>query len=388
MKLKILLNRLFILTALLLTGCSQSQMLPQATLPSFQNNNPTEIRIGFSSPFSGESAYYGEAAREGAELALEEINTAGGVKGLPLKIIYRDDQNDPAQALKVLEQFISEDKVPLVIGINSSSVTLGICRKAEENKIVLYSIGSNPKIGPACGLYTFQLQGNDLEQGQTLVKIAQYLKVQKTALVYQKNDYGIGNRNAFLNSASEMKLQVLADIPLPQGTQNYAKEIEQLKALAPPMIALIAYGPEGADFLRQAQQADLKAQMVGDTNWGDPAAYNLAGSALDGMIGLQAGAHQSPQYQKYARAFEEKYHKKPSIWSEYFYDQVYIAARAIETGEYTGDNIRLATRNVCATFIGASGSKQLDNENYVRWSFDWIQWQANGTFLPITPGNE
>lgn len=364
------------------TACQAPWTAPPATvavIPTTATVAPnTAYQIGFSGPLSGEGAYYGAAAQEGIELALAEINQAGGIQGHPLEVVYEDDRNDTATAQAVLLKLARLHRVPLVIGINSSSVTLATCKKAEELQIVQYSIGSSPKIGATCSDFTFQLQGNDLEQGTTLAEIGQYLGAPSAAVVYINNDYGVGNKNAFVQAAEAAGIQLRAEIPLAPGGTDYQTEVQQLKQADPALVALIAYGAEGAIFMRQVQTAGIEASFVGDTNWGDPAAWQLAGPALTGMITLQAGAHTSPQYQHFAETFAAHYGKPPPIWAEYFYDEVHLAAQAIALGGYTGPGIRDATRQICETFVGASGPKQLDAENYVRWSFDWVQWTSAG----------
>ena len=384
----------FMMLAVILTACQPAPAQPAATQPAQPaastsapaapaEAKPSVYKIGFSGPLTGDGAYYGEASKEGIELAIEEINKAGGVKGVPLQVVYEDDRNNTADAQTVLLKLAETDKVPVVIGINTSSVTMATCKKAEEMKVVQYSIGSNPKIGSSCSDYTFQLQGNDLEQGLEFVKIAQFYKFDSAAIVYMNNDYGIGNKTAFVNSAKEAGIKVLGEVALQPEGKDFRTEVLQVKSMNAPMVAFVAYGAEGSAFLRQAKEQGLQTKFVGDANWGDESMFKLAGDALVGMVGLQAGAHTTPEYQKYAQAFQAKYNKAPSIWSEYFYDEINIAAKAIELGGYTGDGIRDATKQVCANFVGASGPKQLDKENYVRWSFDWVEWQPDGKLTPV-----
>jgi branched-chain amino acid transport system substrate-binding protein len=262
-------------------------------------------------------------------------------------------------------------------------VTMATCKKAQELGIVQYSIGSNPKIGSSCTNYTFLLQGNDSQQGLEFAKIGQFEKLTTAVVVYMNNDYGIGNKTAFDSNAAAAGIKILGEIPLAPGGNDYRTEVLQVKSLNPQMVAFIAYGAEGSVFLRQAKEEGLKTQFVADTNWGDSSMWQQAGDALVGLIGLQAGAHTSPEYQKYEAAFKAMYNKEPSIWSEYFYDEIYIAAKAIDMGGYTGAGIQKATEQIAQTFVGASGPKQLDAQNYVRWSFDWVQWQADGTLTPM-----
>jgi branched-chain amino acid transport system substrate-binding protein len=356
---------------------------PAAPTTASAGAAPSSYQIGFSGPLTGDGAYYGVAEKEGIELALEEINKAGGVKGVPLSVVYEDDRNNTADAQTVLLKLGETNKVPLIIGINTSSVTMATCKKAQEMGIVQYSIGSNPKIGSSCTNYTYLLQGNDSQQGLEFAKIGQFEKLTSAAVVYMNNDYGLGNKNAFESNASAAGIKILGEVPLAPGGKDYRTEVLQVKSMNPQMVAFIAYGAEGSVFLRQAKEQGLKTQFVADTNWGDGSMWQQAGDALSGLIGLQAGAHTSPEYQKYEAAFKTKYNKEPSIWSEYFYDEIYIAAKAIEMGGYTGAGIQSATKQIAQTFVGASGPKQLDDQNYVRWSFDWVQWQADGSLKPI-----
>jgi branched-chain amino acid transport system substrate-binding protein len=354
------------------------------TLTASPSRGATPHKIGFSGPLTGDGAYYGEASKEGIELAVEEINKVGGIKGAPIQVVYEDDRNNTADAQTVLLKLAQIDKVPIIIGINTSSVTMATCKKAQEFQVVQYSIGSNPKIGQSCSDFTFQLQGNDLEQGLEFVKIAQSLKLNKAVAVYMNNDYGIGNKNAFIDSAKKAGIQVLAEVPLQPEGKDYRTEVLRVRSLNPSVVAFVAYGAEGSVFLRQAKELGLQAAFVGDTNWGDDSMWKLAGDGLVGMIALQAGAHTSPAYQKYAAAFRAKYKKDPSIWSEYFYDEIYLAAKAIEMGGDTGAGIKEATKKICANFVGASGPKQLDAHNYVRWSFDWVKWTSDGKLVPVS----
>ncbi len=392
-KKSIVLISIIAVVSMLLTACQPAAPAAPAepakpteaapAAPAAAAGKPTEYKIGFSGPLTGDGAYYGEASKEGIGLALDEINKAGGVGGVPLSVVYEDDRNNTADAQTVLLKLAETDKVPIVIGINTSSVTMATCKKAEELKVVQYSIGSNPKIGSSCSDFTFQLQGNDLEQGLEFVKIAQFYKFTKVAIVYMNNDYGIGNKNAFVNSAKEAGITVLGEVALQPEGKDFRTEVLQIKSLNPEMIAFVAYGAEGSAFLRQAKEQGLTGKFVGDANWGDESMFKLAGDALVGMVGLQAGAHTSPEYQKFAEAFKAKYNKPTSIWAEYFYDEIYIAAKAIEMGGYTGEGIRDATKKVTENFVGASGPKKLDSENYVKWSFDWVEWQPDGKLAPV-----
>lgn len=112
----------------------------------------TELQVGSILPLTGDVASYGIAARRGADLAIDEINSSGGVGGRPMKVLYEDDQGQAAKAIAALEKLVSVNKVPLVMGSAASSVTLALCPIANRDKVVLITpISSSKELTGRCG---------------------------------------------------------------------------------------------------------------------------------------------------------------------------------------------------------------------------------------------
>ncbi|MCK4458341.1 MAG: ABC transporter substrate-binding protein [Methanosarcinales archaeon] len=136
-----------------------------------QDTQPDEIRIGAILPLTGEAAEYGEDAKLGIDLAVEEINAAGGINGKRIQVVYEDSQATPSQGVSAIQKLTTVDKVPVIIGAMASSVTLAIAPIAEENKVVLLSPASSaPQITEA-GDYIFRTEFSDAYGGKAQAEL-------------------------------------------------------------------------------------------------------------------------------------------------------------------------------------------------------------------------
>ena len=102
--------------------------------------------IGFVNHLTGDMGPYGQSLKKGVELAVDQINAGGGIQGHPLKVIFEDDRGQAADAITAFTKLAEVDKVPVVLGSASSTVTLAICAKAQESKVVLISSVSTAPI--------------------------------------------------------------------------------------------------------------------------------------------------------------------------------------------------------------------------------------------------
>ncbi|MDP2752894.1 MAG: ABC transporter substrate-binding protein, partial [Nitrospirota bacterium] len=128
-----------------------------------------EIKIGASLPLTGEIASYGNRAKRGIEIALDEINSVGGINGKKVLVIFEDEKNDPKTAVSIITKFATVDKLPVVIGSAGSTVTLAMTPIANQNKVVLISpMSSSIKLTTESGPYFFRVCPADDAQAKIL----------------------------------------------------------------------------------------------------------------------------------------------------------------------------------------------------------------------------
>ena len=189
-------NRIFASVIVLLTITIMSGLLVFSV--GCAKNDDGEIKIGVILPLTGPGAPYGQAEREGIELAINQFNAGGVVNGKrKIRLIIEDSKTEPASGVSAINKLIQLDKVKVVIGDLASSVTLAMAPIAESHKVLLITPGaSNPKISDA-GDYIFRLYPSDDYQGKLLAKWASTKGINQVGIIHINNDFGFGLKDKF-----------------------------------------------------------------------------------------------------------------------------------------------------------------------------------------------
>jgi len=322
-----------------------------------------EIKIGWIGPLTGDAAYYGEMVKKGTELAVEEINEAGGIKGLRIKVIYEDDQLDPKKGTLALQKLITVDKVPVVIQAAGSSVMLANAPIAERNKVVLISpTCSNDKIKYA-GDYIFRIWPSDAYQGKVIAEFAyNELGKRRAAVLYINNDYGVGLKDEFVKNFKRLGGEVVFVEGFAQGESDFRTILTKLKGLNPDIVFLSSLYKESALILKQAKELGLETQFIGGDGNFAPELIELSGGAAEGTI--VTNMHWDPNssdpiVRNFVRKFREKYNQDPEVYAAAGYDCIKVLARAIEMGGTTSDGIKEALYKI-KHFKGVTGDITFD----------------------------
>ncbi|MEW6265636.1 MAG: ABC transporter substrate-binding protein [Thermodesulfobacteriota bacterium] len=330
-------------------------------------------KVGFVNHLTGDMGPYGQSLKKGTELAVEQINAAGGIKGHPIEVIYEDDRGQAADAITAFTKLVSVNKVPVVLGSASSTITLAICSKAQESKVVLVSSVSTSPALKECGKYFFSMMVSDDAQGEEWVKVAGYLKVKEAALMYINNDYGNGVRNVFVKAFQAAGGKLLIQQPFEIGGKDFRTEVLKVKQTNPSVVFIVDHTAEGSIVLRQAKELQLNAQFVTDVSMVAKEVVAGAGAAAEGVMGVRAASPSGPIYEKFKADFMAKFKSEPTIWADFAYDTMMMVAKAIEAGGYTSDGIQQALFKVGETYVGPSGPKKLNPHGIAIGTFEWVQ---------------
>jgi branched-chain amino acid transport system substrate-binding protein len=182
---------IIILSLVILSGCVKKE--------------ENEIRIGAILPLTGDAAEWGSNTKNGIDLAVDNINSGGGINGRKIKILYEDTQGMPQNGVAAIQKLINVEKLPTVIDDSMSSVTLAMAPIAENNKVVLLSVGATaPKISEA-GKYIFRIWNSDDLEGKVSARfVYDDLKLKNAAILYINNDYGTGLDSVFKKAFEEL----------------------------------------------------------------------------------------------------------------------------------------------------------------------------------------
>ena len=340
--------------------------------PAAQGETPSVYKVGFINHLTGDAAVYGQSMKKGTELALDVINGQGGVNGVPLEVIFEDDRLNAADAQTALLKLVQSDKVPVVMGSSSSSLTLSICPKTNEMKIVQISSVSTAPSLKDCGKYFFSAMASDTAQGPEWVKVAEHLGVQEAAVMYINNDYGIGVKDTFIPAFEAAGGKILISQPFELGAKDFRTEVLKVKATNPKVVFIVDHVAEGSIVIKQAKELGMDVQFVTDVSMVATELLDLAGAAAEGAMGLRAGSTQTAEYIAFHDAFVKKFNEEPTIWSDFAYDTMMLVAEAIAKGGYTADGIQQALFEVSADYVGPSGAKKFDEFGIAQGVYEWM----------------
>lgn len=289
------------------------------------------IVIGFINHLTGDAAVYGQSMKKGTEVALAEINAAGGINGQEVKVLFEDDKLDSSQAIAAANKLIQQDKVTVIMGSGSSSLSLAIAPIINEAGVVqISSISTNPDLAQYKGSF-FTAMPSDLTQGAEWAAYAQKAGIKEAAVMYINNDYGLGVKNIFVQNFTAAGGKVLAEEGFPVSGTDFRTEVLKVKQANPPYVFIVSHVKEGALVLKQAHELGLKTQWIGDTALQAAEVPQEAGAAAtEGFLALSVGFKAHDKYKAFEQAFTALHNEPPTIWADFAYDTTYVVVEAIK----------------------------------------------------------
>jgi branched-chain amino acid transport system substrate-binding protein len=351
----------------------------------FWARTPRTITIGAISPFSGDGAIYGDAARTGIDLAVNEINAAGGVNGDKLTVLYEDDHGVPTGAVSALNKLISIDKSTAVLGPFYSGNVLAVAPVANRANVVIISGSATSDNIRTAGPFIFRVCPSNDEQARTIAQFARSKLHRKSAfIIYRNDDYGVTLRAAFEKSFPALGGTILGAEAVPPDASDVRAQLSRVQTTNPDLIFAAVHVPEGAALLRQSRELGIKATIMGTDGGQDPQLLQIAGDAAEGSYWVTIGwanGETDPSVARFRNAYRARYGKDPGVYSALYYDAAEVLAKAIELAPSTsGPNIQKALFRV--DYVGPTGRTKFDRTGGVSKPFEIYRVQS-GQFKPI-----
>lgn len=358
-------------------------------MPGCAKKDEKEIKIGVLLPLTGSAAVWGENAKMGLEIALEEVNQGGGVKGKKVKLIIEDSQSDPSKAVSALQKLISTDKVSVIIGDIASSSVLAMAPIAEKAKVVLLSPGaSNPDISQA-GEYIFRNWQSDALEGEIDAKFAyEHLGYRKTVVLNVNNAYGNGLKEVFEKSFQGLGGKILASESFEQGATDMRSQLNKIRNLKIDAIYMPGYPPEMARLLIQAKEMGIKRPFLSVQAFDDPKILETAKEAAEGvMFSVPKPPNLSnPFVKNFIGRYKQKFSRDPGVTSDTGYDALRIVVWAMNQAGTSAEEVRHQLLTL-KDFPGAAGLTSFDKNGDVIKPFIFKQ-VKNGQFVVFENGNQ
>lgn len=301
------------------------------------------LEIGFIGPLTGENANYGTSVRNGAQLAVDEINKNGGFNGFELKLIEADSEASGEKAVSGYGKLM-DDGMKISMGGVLSGETKDIVAAAKDDGILILSASASA-LDCISESNAFRLCFNDPQQGEIA---AQTIKdrnlATKVAILYDNgNDYCVGNVETFTKKAAQLGINIVTTQTFTESTNtDFQTQLTAIKNSGAELVFIPIYAADAAKILRQA------AQMSLDIDW-------FGADGLDGLIGkcgnnvadAEGVLLLTPFYadstdsltKNFVTSYNEKYGKIPDQFAADGYDVIYTMMAAVKQAGVTSENV-------------------------------------------------
>ncbi|HEX32450.1 MAG TPA: amino acid ABC transporter substrate-binding protein [Candidatus Acetothermia bacterium] len=222
------------------------------------------IKIGSLMSLTGALAPYGPAIVDGAKLAVEQINAAGGVLGKKLELVIRDTATSPDVGRDAASKLVQLDHVQAIIGALSSGVTIAASSVTIPAEVVLISPASTSPAIPALddNDYVFRTVVSDAVQGVVMGRLAVMLNYNKVSVIYVNNAYGKGLADVFKETFESLGGAVPASVPYEENKASYRGEVEKATADNPDAIFMVSYPVDGNKQIVEAVEAGYQGKFL------------------------------------------------------------------------------------------------------------------------------
>ncbi len=353
------------------------------------------IRVGIVLPLTGSEAAFGEIERNSFNMAADEINAKGGIKGNKIELLFEDDTGKPEVGRSAVEKLISRDKVPVITGGYSSSVTIAATAVAQQFKVpFLVTTGSADEITEKGYNYVFRLNPPASEYPAAVTTFLTEVAKPKTAVVlYENTSFGQSSSKSFEKILASINVKLLLKEGYNANSVDFKPLLTRVKALNPDLVYMVSYVMDAALLMRQSKELDINPSLFvgGGAGFTLPEFEENARDATNYVYSATLWSESVPYpgaldyYRKYQAAYKQatEYHGAEA------YASLYVVADALKRAKSMSPNdIRdaLAATDMKTAFgpvkFVSYGKKTQQN----KLPTFMVQWQ-NGVLQTVWPRN-
>lgn len=269
------------------------------------------VKIGIVAELSGAGAPSGTNWRDGATLAVEEINAEGGILGQQVALTEYDTQTDPQVSRALVQKAIDEGAFAIWGTIYSGSTMVNMI-VAQQNGVPQFVGSEAPGIVEQGNQYIFRTSMGAQKGVPALTSyFTDTLGAKTVAVAWVNNEFGKGGHDVFVSEMERVGIEVVADVPSEQGQADYASDVSQLKESGADAVFVYMNQEESARFLVEARKQGLAMPLVGEVTLTDQKVIELAGDAANGATAHVSLTTAAPELADLGAKFEAKYGRQP-----------------------------------------------------------------------------
>ncbi|GEO36376.1 ethanolamine utilization protein EutJ [Skermanella aerolata] len=363
------------LTALLLCGA--------LTLAASQSIAAETLKIGVVAPVTGPAAESGRFQVNGAKLAAEEVNKAGGVLGKQLELVIEDDQTTNPGAVLAFSKLAGDSDIPAFIGsIRSTQVHAMAPDVIKTGKPMMIG-GTDPKLTHMGNPWLFRFRPNDTYSARVIAEYGvNVLKRKKWAIVHSTDAFGTAGKNALADQLKALGAETVITQGYTNNSQDFTPVALAVKAAGAEILSsYVTFETDQGILAKQMRQLGVDLPWIGSTTISTTSALRLAGPALNGTWGVTDFAEKSsPASEAFSQKYMAAYNTKADVFSAWPYDAVTVLAKAInDAGSTDPEKIRAALMAISG-FAGAEGTYDFDQNGDGLHGYNIVH-NDNGTIV-------
>jgi len=247
-----------------------------------------EIKIGVTQPLTGAFAASGNYVTQGAKIAEDQINQAGGVLGRKIQLVIEDNKSNPTEAVATAEKLIARDKVPVLMGAWSSTLTLAVMPKLMEYGVpMLVETSSSGKVTTSGNPWIFRIAPTSAMEAKAFAPMVPKIGIKKADFLSTNNDFGLGAVKEFSEMLKAQGVQVGVMETMDPKATDFSAQLAKIKASGSDTLFVTTAVEQITLVLRQAQEQQLKVRIIttGGSNSPDQL-IQQAGDAANGSMHL------------------------------------------------------------------------------------------------------
>lgn len=331
-----------LLMAGVLAGCGTSESSTSTT--TAQQTTGSEktaasvsgetFTLGLVCPLSGSSAVSGQILKNATEMAVNEINEAGGINGeIQIILAEVDDEGVPATSVTAMQKLVEQDKVNAVIGAQASSCTLANMEITKAAKIPqITPASSNVAVTQSGNAYIYQMTATDELHMRNIMKyMAEEKGAKSFAILYESSDFGTGGYKIANSVCGDYGLTMADNEVYNAGDTDFSVVLGKMQKADPGFFIFWGYHTEVAMICKQMQQYGISYPVIGQ-GYNSPELTNLGGAAVEGIMIDTAfdAANPDEKVQEFDKKYTELYGEGYDQNAPQSYDAVYVIKDAVE----------------------------------------------------------
>ena len=317
------------------------------------------FKIGGIGPLTGSAAAYGQAVQNGMELAIKEINEAGGINGYQIEYNYQDDENDPEKAVNAYNT-LKDWGMQMLLGTVTSKPCIAVGAEAEADNMFLLT-PSGSAVACIAGDNAFRVCFSDPDQGRASAQyIGEHGLATKIGIIYDSSsEYSDGIRESFVTEAANQGLEIVSSEAFTADSNtDFSVQLDKAKENGAELVFLPIYYQEASVILKQASDKDFAPIFFGcDGMDGILSVENFDTSLAEGLMLLTPFSVDEEGSQDFVAAYEEAYGIEPLQFAAGAYDGMYAIKAAAEQAGVTPD---MDVSEMCEAMKGGMTQIEMD----------------------------